>query len=61
MRPVVIIAAVCLLAASAPAQIDLKDTDARGEPLPAELEGVGVTERLDEQIPLAAECVDAAS
>jgi protein SCO1/2 len=49
---------VGLLAATAPAQTDLKDTDARGEPLPADLEGVGITEHLGEQVPLDLVFVD---
>lgn len=34
------------------AQTHLADKDARGEPLPAELENVGVTEKLGEPVPL---------
>jgi protein SCO1/2 len=51
---VVTLACLLCLAAAAPAaaQTDLKDTDARGEPLPDDLEGVGVTEKLGEQVPL---------
>jgi protein SCO1 len=47
-------AVVALVVASGPvdAQTDLQDSDARGEPLPEELENVGVTEKLDEPIPL---------
>ncbi|MBD3220659.1 SCO family protein [bacterium] len=46
--------AVMLVVASGPAraQTDLKDTDARGEPLPEELENVGITEKLGDAIPL---------
>jgi protein SCO1/2 len=58
MRLIGMIAATCLLAATVSAQTALKDTDARGEPLPAELEGVGVTERLGAQVPLDLEFVD---
>jgi protein SCO1/2 len=49
-----VFAALALALAAGPlaAQTDLKDTDARGEPLPAELEGVGVTEKLADQVPL---------
>jgi protein SCO1/2 len=47
------------LAGSATAQTDLADRDARGEPLPEELENVGVTEKLEAQVPLDLEFQDA--
>jgi protein SCO1/2 len=46
------LAAGGLAAAPAAAQSHLQNTDGRGEPLPAELEGVGVTEQLGAQVPL---------
>ncbi len=52
MRSLLLIATICLLAAAASAQSHLQNTDARGEPLPEELVGVGVTEHLDDQVPL---------
>ena len=53
MRSLSIVAiALVTLAASAAAQTHLQNTGARGEPLPAELEGVGVTEKLADQVPL---------
>ena len=52
MRSYLLIATICLLAAAATAQTHLQNTDARGEPLPEDLVGVGVTEHLDDQVPL---------
>ena len=53
MRPLFLISMVTILAASTVgAQSHLQNTDARGEELPEELEGVGVTEHLGDQIPL---------
>ena len=49
---------VCLLAGAVTAQSHLKNTDSRGEPLPAGLEGVGITEHLGDQIPLDLKFVD---
>lgn len=56
--PALATALACLLclaavvAAPSAAQTDLRNTDARGEPLPDDLEGVGITERLAEPVPL---------
>jgi protein SCO1/2 len=44
--------AATLLATAASAQTHLQDKDARGEPLPAGLENVGVTEKLGEAVPM---------
>ncbi|HPD70719.1 MAG TPA: SCO family protein [Candidatus Krumholzibacteria bacterium] len=46
------ILAACALAMPASAQDHLRNTDPRGEPLPDELAGVGVTEKLAGQVPL---------
>jgi len=53
MRRMQSLLAACLVAGVVPAaQQPLKNVDARGEPLPDDLVGVGITERLDAQVPL---------